>query len=204
MKRLAFAALAIAVVLALCSCTSNVSVATERQDVSTSQSEEDQTQNASTPADIVDTESFDLAVYKEDASNFRVSTYNASVILANMGNYENNYWKALGSLSDNMVDKAFDWLSENSDETRETVEANCESIRAAYKELILTDFGSDKEASEIDAAVRSLYSGYSELYDTILNPSGSRGYFASNVSDLISEIQSANDDLLLFLPEETQ
>lgn len=204
MKKLVFAALAIAIVLALCSCKSNVSVAKERQYVPTSQSEGDQTQNASTPAEIVDTESFDLTAYKEDASNFRVATYNASVILANMGNYENNYWKALGSLSDNMVDKAFDWLSENSDETKETVEANCESIRAAYKELILTDFGNDKEAAEIDTAVRALYNGYSELYDTILNPSGSRGYFASNVSDLISEIQSANDDLLLFLPEEAQ
>lgn len=204
MKKLVFAALAIAIVLALCSCKSNVSVAKERQYVPTSQAEGDQTQNASTPAEIVDTESFDLTAYKEDASNFRVATYNASVILANMGNYENNYWKALGSLSDNMVDKAFDWLSENSDETKETVEANCESIRAAYKELILTDFGNDKEAAEIDTAVRALYNGYSELYDTILNPSGSRGYFASNVSDLISEIQSANDDLLLFLPEEAQ
>lgn len=204
MKKSVFAALAIAIVVSLCSCKSNVSVATEGQDVVTSQSEEDQTQSVSTPADIVDTEAFDLAAYKEDASNFRVSTYSASVILANMGNYENNYWKALGSLSDNMVDKAFDWLSENSDETQETVEANCESIRAAYKELILTDFGDDKEAAEIDAAVRSLYSGYSELYDTILNPSGSRGHFASNVSDLISEIQSANDNLLLFLPEEVQ
>lgn len=204
MKKLVFAALAIAIVLTLCSCKSNVSVAKERQYMSTSQSEGDQTQNASTPAEIVDTESFDLTAYKEDASNFRVATYNASVILANMGNYENNYWKALGSLSDNMVDKAFDWLSENSDETKETVEANCESIRAAYKELILTDFGNDKEAAEIDTAVRALYNGYSELYDTILNPSGSRGYFASNVSDLISEIQSANDDLLLFLPEEAQ
>lgn len=204
MKKLVFAALAIAIVLALCSCKSNVSVAKERQYVPTSQAEGDQTQNASTPAEIVDTESFDLTAYKEDASNFRVATYNASVILANIGNYENNYWKALGSLSDNMVDKAFDWLSENSDETKETVEANCESIRAAYKELILTDFGNDKEAAEIDTAVRALYNGYSELYDTILNPSGSRGYFASNVSDLISEIQSANDDLLLFLPEEAQ
>jgi len=52
--------------------------------------------------------------------------------------------------------------------------------------------------------VRALYSGYSELYGAVTSPSGSREDFASHASNLISEIQSANKDLLLFLPEEAQ
>lgn len=154
--------------------------------------------------ETVKADDFDLDGYKEKVSEFRSSVYEASIILGNIGVYENNYWKALGSLSDNMVESAFDWLAENSDESKETVEANNENIRAAYKELALIDVGDDGEAAEIDAGVRALYDGYSELYSTVLNPSGSRGYFATSVSDLMSEVQSANDDLLLFLPEETQ
>lgn len=149
-------------------------------------------------------EQFDLESYKKMASEFRVSTYAASVVLSNMGNYENTYWKTLGTLSDSMVDAAFSWLAKNSDESQETVTANYEDIRAVYKELILIDFGDNAEASEIDAGVRALYDGYSELYNAVTRPSGSRAHFASHVSNLISEIQSANDDLLLFLPENTQ
>ncbi len=200
MKKSIVAILIAALVLTLCACESSTPDSGAQSTSAVQEPAKEEEVNAT--AEEADT--FDLESYKESASDFRTEAYAASVILANMGNYENNYWKALGTLSDSMVDKAFTWLAENSDESQETVEADYESIRAAYKELILTDFGDNTEAAEIDTGVRALYDGYSELYNTVLNPSGSRGDFASHVSDLISEIQSSNSDLLLFLPEEAQ
>ena len=147
-------------------------------------------------------EPFDLDAYKVKASSFRNDTYNACVILSNMGVYENNHWKALGRLSDTIVDSAYEWLSEKSDESKSTVEAAYESICAAYKDLILTDFGDNTEAKEIDSGVRSLFDGYSDLYTSVLNPSGSRDHFATHISELIDEIKSANSNLLIFLPED--
>lgn len=204
MKKSVVAILIAILVLTLCACGSTTPDRATQPDPAAQESTKEVEVDATVEEDAIAADKFDLEAYKESVSDFRSEAYAASVILANMGNYENNYWQALGSLSDGMVDKAFTWLAENSDESRETVEANYESICSAYKELILTDFGDNAEAAEIDAGVRALYDGYSELYDTILNPSGSRGHFASHVSDLISEIQSANDDLLLFLPEEAQ
>lgn len=204
MKKSILAILIAALVLTFCACGSATADRAEQPVSAAQESAKEAEVNAAAEETVVEADKFDLEAYKGNASAFRSEAYAASVILANMGNYENNYWQALGSLSDGMVDKAFTWLAENSDESQETVEANYESICSAYKDLILTDFGDDAEAAEIDAGVRALYDGYSELYDTILNPSGSRGHFASHVSDLISEIQSANDNLLLFLPGEAQ
>lgn len=186
MRKIFAIILAVVLTVSLCSCSGN--------------SPSDETGAKET----VKADNFDFDGYKEKASEFRRSVYEASIILGNLGVYENDYWKALGGLSDDMVDNAFDWLAKNSGESKETVEANNESIHAAYKKLVLIDVGDDGEAAEIDSGVRSLYDGYSELYSTVLNPSGSRGYFATSVSDLMSEVQSANDDLLLFLPEEIQ
>ncbi len=204
MKKSIVAILIAALVLTLCACGSTTPDRATQPDSAVQEPVKEEEVNATAEEAVTEADTFDLESYKESASDFRTEACAASVILANMGNYENNYWKALGNLSDSMVDKAFTWLAENSDESQETVEADYESIRAAYKELILTDFGDNTEAAEIDAGVRALYDGYSELYNTVLNPSGSRGDFASHVSDLISEIQSANSDLLLFLPEEAQ
>lgn len=204
MKKSIVAILIAALVLTLCACGSTTPDSGAQSTAAVQEPVKEAEVDATAEETVTEADTFDLESYKESASDFRAEAYAASVILANMGSYENNYWKALGSLSDSMVDKAFTWLAENSDESQETVEAAYESIRAAYKELILTDLGDNTEAAEIDAGVRALYDGYSELYNIVLNPSGSRGDFASHVSDLISEIQSANDDLLLFLPEEAQ
>ena len=204
MKKSILAILIAALVLTFCACGSATADSAAQPDSAAQETAKEAEVNATIEEATVETDKFDLDAYKESASNFRSEAYAASVILANIANYENNYWKAAGSLSDGIVAAAYKWLAQNSDESQETVETDNEDIRIAYKDLILTDFGDNAEAAEIDTGVRALYDGYSELYNTVLNPSGSRGHFASNVSDLISEIQSANDDLLLFLPEEAQ
>ena len=204
MKKSIVAILISIFVLIFCACGSTTPDSATQPDSAVQESAKEEEVNAAAEEVVAEADKFDLEAYKESVSDFRSEAYAASVILANMANYENNYWKAAGSLSDGIVAAAYKWLAQNSDESQETVETDNEDIRIAYKDLILTDFGDNAEAAEIDTGVRALYDGYSELYNTVLNPSGSRGHFASNVSDLISEIQSANDDLLLFLPEEAQ
>lgn len=201
MKKSIVATLILTLALVFCACGKTTPDNAEQAHNEVQSASEEDVNSADTS---IEAEPFDLEAYKEKASDFRINAYAASIILANMGNYENNYWQALGRLDDGMVNKAFSWIAENSDESQETIESNYENIRTAYKGLILTDFGNDTEASEIDAGVRALYSGYSELYSAVTSPSGSREDFASHVSDLISEIQSANKNLLLFLPEESQ
>ncbi|MBM6974709.1 hypothetical protein [Intestinimonas butyriciproducens] len=139
---------------------------------------------------------FDLSAYQVDAEEFRGLTYEASVILANVGTYENNYWKTLGRLSEDMPEKAFAWLSENSEETQETVSAVNEAIGAAYDKLTSIDFGENADAAQIDTEVRALYDGYSALYALVTEPSGARENFVLSLSDLIEDIESANDALL--------
>lgn len=144
--------------------------------------------------------SFDLSAYQADAEAFRDSTYQASVILANIGTYENNYWKTLGGLSEDMAARAFVWLSENSEETQETVSAIHEDIDTAYEKLISVDFGENADAAQIDIEVRDLYGSYSALYILVTEPSGSRENFVLSLSSLIEDIESANDTLLGLLP----
>lgn len=140
--------------------------------------------------------SFDLSEYQVDAETFRGLAYEASVVLANVGTYENNYWKALGQLSEDMPESAFAWLAENSEETRETVSEANEDIDAAYDSLTSVDFGGSNDAAQIDTEVRALYSSYSALYDLVTEPSGARENFVLSLSDLIEDIESANDALL--------
>ena len=104
-------------------------------------------------------------------------------------------------MNEDMPDKAFEWLSENSEETRETVSASNEDISSIYDALISTDFGGNTDASEIDAEVRALYDGYSALYSLVTEPSGTREDFVLSLSGLIEDVEAANDALSGLLSE---
>lgn len=143
-------------------------------------------------------QTFDLEEYKASVSSCREDINSASLILANIGSYENNFWKALGSLSDDIVDSAFVWLSDNSEESQETVIAANDGINEAYKMIVLEDIDGN-EAKEIDVAFRNLYDAYSDMYDLVLNPSGDRASFAKKLSGLIDSVSDSDSDLALFL-----
>lgn len=145
---------------------------------------------------------FDISEYKADVSAYRDLTYQSSIILANVGNYENNYWKTLGRLSDDMSDRAFEWLAENSEETQETVSASYEAIQSAYGDLTSADIDEEAEAAEIAAGVDALHVGYSALYELVTKPSGSREDFVQALSDLINDVEAANDTLSNLLSED--
>lgn len=154
-----------------------------------------------TPTDIP----FDLDAYKALVNACRADINSAHIFVGNVGNYENKYWTSLSNFGgrldiEKMVDGAFEWLAENSDESRETVDAAYESIRQQYKAIILTEIDGN-EAEEIDSAFRNMYDAYSSMYSLVILPSGSRSSFATNLVDYMNIILDSDEDLALFLDE---
>lgn len=150
---------------------------------------------------------FDLDEYKELVSKCRADMNEASIFLSNTGQYEFNYWKAYDSVGggtpEGIVDSAFEWLSEKSEATRETVDADYESIRKQYKEIILIEI-EGREAEEIDASFRSMYDAYSSMYNLVTSPSGGASGFGNSLSDHMKSFMEADEDLSLFLGDESE
>ena len=150
--------------------------------------------------------SFNLDEYKREASAYRQEVYQASVILGNLANYESTFLTTANNFgsyttADDVTESAFEWLSKNSDESLDTVSSAYDDIRTSYKALILAEYGDDPEAAEIDGYVRSFYEYYSSLYELVTEPTLLHSEFASEAAGLLRDIQSTNEDLLIFLPE---
>lgn len=141
---------------------------------------------------------FDLAAFKSAVAQCQADINDASIYIANMGTYEYNFWKALGSLSDSMTEKAYEWLAENSDATKESVETAFESIRQQYKDIALTEY-SGKEAEAIYTAFESMYQSYIGMYNLVTSPSGSITNFATDLNNYIEAIKESDSELSLFL-----
>ncbi|WP_031475536.1 hypothetical protein [Agathobaculum desmolans] len=143
-------------------------------------------------------ETFDLDEYKSLVSTCREDISSAVIYIGNMATYEFNYWQNLGSMPDNLSEAAYEWLSENSDATKDTVESLHEDIRSAYKDITLSEIEGN-EASEIDSAIRGLYDAYSSMYSLVTSPSGTLQAFAEDISTYLDDITSYDDDLALYL-----
>lgn len=160
----------------------------------------------STVATISSTEtepSFDLDAYKESVGKFRTHVMDNSLLLYNVGNYEINYLDALKSISgnstsDDTADKGFEWLSGKTDANRESVDAAHQVIREEYAALILVEI-SGKEAEMLDEYVRSMYDGYSSLYDCVTSNSLSAYQLTTKINGAIDLINGADSDISLFL-----
>lgn len=142
---------------------------------------------------------FDLDEYKTLVSECRAAINEASIYVSNTGKYEFNYWKAYDSVGgdtpdDSMVDSAFEWLSEKSDATRETVDADYDDIRQQYKNIILIEING-REAEEIDTVFRSMYEAYSSMYNLVTSPSGPLSKFGTSLDDCIAAIVEADESL---------
>lgn len=145
---------------------------------------------------------FNIEEYREIINTCRTDIYDSSILLSNMGKYEYNFMKALASVSgtpdDTVAEKAFEWLSENSDATKESVAEDYESIREQYKEIILIE-ASGKEAEELSDSLEDMYEAYTDLYTLVTEPHNYVSTFSSSYNDYIDTISECNDDLGLFL-----
>lgn len=147
---------------------------------------------------------FDLAGYEKTVGQFRTHVMDNSLLLYNVGNYEINYLNALqsisGSTSNETAEKGFEWLSKQTDATRETVDAAHQTIRDEYAELLLVEVDG-KEAEALDGYVRSMYEGYEALYDCVTSNSLTASQLTTKINDAIGLINGANDDISLFIDE---
>lgn len=147
---------------------------------------------------------FDLDNYKSLVSDCRARINTAGLMLGNAGQYEVNYWKTYSSFSgnspasDEIAELAFEWLAEQTDENRETVDATYNEIREKYKEIILIEL-EGKEAEEIDSEFREMYNAYIDLYSLVTLPTGTLSGFSRSLSACLSDILSADEALSLFL-----
>lgn len=159
------------------------------------------------PADALDatapTVEFDFEGYKAKVLDCVSELNDGCIALANMCQYENNYWKALESVGGHFdtgkaVSSAFEWLEGKSDYSADYIDAQYKSIGAMYKEVIaFNTFG--REAEEIGSAFNDYYDAYIGLYNLAMSPSGGRGTFVdtyNNLTSIIKNCQSKLDNLL--------
>lgn len=149
---------------------------------------------------------FNLEEYKTAVSECRDAINEAGILVANVGSYEINYCNALASISgktavtDEMVEKAFDWLAEKADVSRETVDKTYDNIRQQYKDIILIEIDG-QEAKEIDSSFRGLYDAYDSMYSLTTSPSGLASDFANKFQSYVTAMVDIDKDLSLFLDE---
>lgn len=147
---------------------------------------------------------FDLDAYKALVSDCCMAIRDAGGVMAMMGVYEYYYWEAHETAgggdptSASIVDAAYEWLHENTDETRETVEAAYESICMQYKDITLIEV-EGREAEEIDTVFRKQYMAYSLLYSLAATPAGCRISFLTMIDDYNTTITRCDDTLSLLL-----
>lgn len=165
-----------------------------------------QSQELTSPEGEPPESNFDLEAYKSLVSNCRTAISDAGNILTIIGIYEHYYWESYEAASmynlssADIVDAVFEWLAENTDETRETVSAAFDSIRQQYRDIILTEL-KGKEAEEIDKAFRSMYTAYSSMYSLTGSPAGCRISFATMINDYTDTITKCDAVLALLLDE---
>lgn len=155
---------------------------------------------ANTSEPIIETSVFDIDEYKTKVSECRNNIDASTVLIANMGNYEFNYFRILGKVDPNGYESACNWLEKETEgeTTREMVEAGYETICQQYKDIVLIE-REGNEAEIIFEKFEILYSAYFDLYYAVSNPSGTVTSFSKAVSENSKLILTTSEELGLFL-----
>ena len=156
------------------------------------------TTEAETISTTEQTEAFNIDEYKLAVKECRDNIIENFLYLYNAGNYEVNFLSARGGTSDKTPEYAFEWLSKNSEADREYVDSLHATIREQYAALLLWDI-EGKEATEIDENIRSMYDGYSSLYDCVTSTAYTSSTLTTKINDAINVVNSADDYLSLFI-----
>lgn len=142
--------------------------------------------------------------YREAIAKSRSAIWTASIYLSDLGEYEHILWNAsisVGSnkgLTNDYIDDAFRWLSENSDGTKASVNGGYSVVRDQYKEIILMEI-EGAEATELRETYSAMYEAYTDLYTLVTTPSRSISDFENRFNESVSVIKEADIDLGLFL-----
>lgn len=147
--------------------------------------------------DIQSEPPFDMATYKEMVEEFHKHVANNALAIGNMGVWETNFLETLGRTSENMTEKAFEWLEENSDYTKDGVMEEDQAILDGFSAIVSAT--TSDEANELFLLVKEEYDCYIALYATVTEVPYSVSAFGQEMLDnfnaLADSMNAMNDYL---------
>lgn len=140
--------------------------------------------------------------YKQLVKKLNDQILDASIPLGNMAKWELNFLKTLGSPSDDVADRVFEWLEEESDYTETSVtKANIEISSTMIEISDNTDTSPESPMIEIFNQAVSLYENYIGLYETVTTAPTSIKAFAEDISTYFSAIPVDSEALTALLED---
>lgn len=153
--------------------------------------------NAEEPTATISIES-----YKGLVEELNDQILGTTIPLGNMAKWELNFLKALGKPSEDIADRAFEWLEKESDYT----EIGIKEANVAISSLMIeisdsTDTSPESQMIDIFNQAVSLYENYTGLYKTVTTSPSSVKAFAEDVSTYFSAIPIDSEALAELLKE---
>lgn len=184
MKRLCFSFL---IILLLAGCASNSTVDTSKP-------------VSDIPSVDVNSPSeppFDMTSYIDMVEELHKHIANNALAIGNMGVWETNFLEALGRTSDDMTERAFNWLEENSEYTKNGVMEENQAILDGFSAIAAAT--TSDEANELFLLVKEEYDCYIALYTTVTEVPYSVSAFGQEMLDnfnaLTDSMNAMNDYL---------
>ncbi|MGN0518051.1 MAG: hypothetical protein ACI4II_04945 [Acutalibacteraceae bacterium] len=194
MKRITSYIMAFLLLLTLCSCGTQTE-GRPSGDTSTKLGTE-----TNTPEETMSSEEYSALL-----SKLNEDIYSQSVLLSNLGNYINSWWKAYENIggtftTEKAMSSAYEWLEKNSEYTEADIAEKNAEIQETYKSIIKANNG-DSLLSDITERLKQQYTDYTSYYTLITEPSGDRNTFVSDYNDYTGDISSAYKTIAGLLTE---
>ena len=137
---------------------------------------------------------FDLEAYREKVLELCDEIESSSIALGNMGKWESSFMQTLGRPSDDMIDRAFSWLEDNSDYTKEGVETSYDYILDLFSDLAAGTTGDDANAIFEKASL--LHENYVALYCSVTTVPVSISEFDTALSESFSAVANGLTEIV--------
>ena len=139
--------------------------------------------------------------YKEKAYTFYSKTLSSGSDMEDIGNEIEDAWYAFvkntkynGKRIDS-VDSAISEAQSYMKKEIRAVESADSTIKSLYKELLVVPDTTDQFLLEIKEAVKQTYDAYRDMYECVMDPSGSYNTWPEEFGDTDSELADAIGDL---------
>lgn len=144
-----------------------------------------------------------ISEYTDLVTSFNTDVSANMLSVYNMGKYEYSVWNSLIELGgspdyNDLTTKAFSWLEEKSDSSKEIVTTMHDSIQSQYADIIVSNI-SDSKTDEIEAIVKTIYDNYVTFYNCVITPSGSIDDFAITFNTCSQSLQKDTETLSILL-----